>query len=125
MKTAAQKPVEIWTAGRPASKAILGGKGFNLSKLLEEQTMNVPNFIVLTPAAFFNSLNETDRVNWSTLDDAKRRRVVETLILSGATRLKLLEELDSNKLADFYLAVRSSAIDEALDAVAVDESLVI
>lgn len=112
MKTAAQKPVEIWTAGRPASKAILGGKGFNLSKLLEEQTMNVPNFIVLTPTAFFNSLNETDRVNWSTLDDAKRRRVVETLILSGATRLKLLEELDSNKLADFYLAVRSSAIDE-------------
>ena len=112
MKTITKKTLEIWTAGKPATKAILGGKGFNLAKLLEEKTMSVPDFIVITPTAFFNSLTETDRANWSALDNSQRMALVETLMLSDATRFELQETLEIKNLADVYLAVRSSGVDE-------------
>jgi len=103
---------EIWTPDRPADRAILGGKGFNLSRLMSQPGIEVPSFIVLTQKAFFAALRESERLAWWNLNETERAAIVEHLALSQSTRRKLQKELARYKLDDVYLAVRSSAIDE-------------
>lgn len=103
---------EIWTPDQPADRAVLGGKGFNLSRLMSNPHIEVPNFIVLTQKAFFAALTESERLAWWKLSDKERASIVEHLALSPSTILKLQSELALYKLDDVHLAVRSSAIDE-------------
>ncbi len=103
---------EIWTPDQTADVAVLGGKGFNLSRLMSNPHLEVPNFIVLTQKAFFAALSESERLSWWKLSDKERASIVEHLALSPSTILKLRSELALYQLDDVYLAVRSSALDE-------------
>lgn len=103
---------EIWTPDQPADRALLGGKGFNLSRLMSNPHIEVPSFIVLTQKAFFAALSESERLAWWKLSDKERASIVEHLALRPSTILKLQSELALYKLNDVHLAVRSSAIDE-------------
>lgn len=90
-------------------RTVTGGKGLNLMKL-KNAGLTVPEFFIVTPEAFFESL--PSRLAWSHLGVNERVAVVENLTISPKALTLIIGALNQSALSGTTFAVRSSQMDE-------------
>jgi len=93
------------------TNAALGAKGFNLAKV-SASGLPVPQFLVLTPAAFFSCLSDEERASWPNSSTKERTIIVQKIAVSQSLSIEIANALNSNAMNGQQFAVRSSSVDE-------------
>jgi pyruvate,water dikinase len=91
---------------------LVGGKAGTLSALVQAR-LPIPEWFVLTPEAFNQSLTEQQQQSFMTLDNEEAfRELIESVEIPQAMQDEIFAAYDSITQDSPYVAVRSSAVDE-------------
>ncbi|MBX9669410.1 MAG: DUF3419 family protein [Candidatus Obscuribacterales bacterium] len=93
------------------SRSLLGAKGGNLVELTKHN-LPVPDFFVVAPDAFFESLSDTTRHIWNALSAKERMQEIQQLCVANSIMDSIYDRFDQLGFNGLPVAVRSSSPDE-------------
>jgi|AGTN01.2.fsa_nt_gi Phosphoenolpyruvate synthase/pyruvate phosphate dikinase len=101
----------IFKSGETFETKKLGGKGRNLA-ILADRGLPTPEWLAISPAAFYMSLSANSLESWPQLGMKDRAVLASTVLPSARLMAELRATIDFNGWTDELFAVRSSSREE-------------
>lgn len=101
----------VFKNGETFETKVLGGKGRNLA-ILAARGLPTPDWIAISPAAFYSSLSAGSLESWPQLGMKDRAALASTVLPSARLMSEIRATIDSLGWTDELIAVRSSSREE-------------